>query len=92
MLTITCVGKDAEQLDICHIICAVAIGSNALGKCVIVFSGLNIQMEVLYSLRGTVMSADLLDIEQKNHSEYVVDRPALMFSLALTHNQVMESS
>lgn len=90
-VTITCVGKDAEQLHICHIICGVVIGINALGNCVIVFSRLNIQIVVLF-LGRAVMSDDLLDIDQKNQSEYMVDRRVLMFSLALTHDQVMESS
>lgn len=38
------------------------------------------------------MSGDLLDIDQKNHSEYTVDRPVLMRSLTLTHDQVVELS
>lgn len=52
----------------------------------------SIQIVVLFLGAGSVMSDDLLDIDQKNHSEYTVDRPVLMLSLTLTHDQVVESS
>lgn len=85
-VTITCVGKDAEQLHICHIICGVVIGINALGNCVIVFSRLNIQIVVLF-LERAVMSDDLLDIDQKNQSEYMVDR---RYSCSLWHSHMIK--
>lgn len=53
-----------------------------------VFSRLSIQIGVL--VLGGIN--DELNIDQKNHSEYTVNRPVLMLSLMPTYDQVVQSS